>query len=256
MKATDAASTKPSTNETVMPLMDDVKDFSEAEVVSTRFRDMQLRNPDYANLTFEQARHFFEEVKSEYEEIPDSLTFEEALASNFFAERKKRSIVSDDEAYHVNLKAKGRDFANLIKLEKLRRDMIKVTLDLTTKQLAEFLVDFRASNFSGFFNYPIPVSPSMDTESLRHILTSVIGHWTHFELNEIEKQLEEEISMLTKRDKRSMRARFPKLLPKPECQIDLASKISYTPFVLLRVSSSLGLLASLILICKAFCCKK
>jgi len=243
-----------SVNETVTPLQHDAKDFSDAEVAIKRFEAMKLRNPDYAKLTFEEGRQFFEQVKSEFDDIPASMTFEEALASDFLTERKKRSlVVSDDETYHANLQANGKDFANLVQLEKLRKDMIKVTLDLTTKELYDFLVKFEASDYSGFFNYPIPVTKSLDTESLRHKLISAISHWTHFELNEIEKQLEEEIEQLKKRDKRSLK---PSFFNRPQCQIDESYlKLSKTPFILIGISSSLGLLASLILCCKAFCCK-
>jgi len=79
--------------ETVTPLLEDAQDLTEAEVALKKYEEVQLTNSDYANMTFEEARQFFEEIKSEYDDIPASMTFEEALLhSNLFSGRAKRSV--------------------------------------------------------------------------------------------------------------------------------------------------------------------
>ena len=66
---------------------------TEAEIALKKYEEVQLTNSDYANMTFEEARQFFEEIKSEYDDIPASMTFEEALLhSNLFSGRAKRSV--------------------------------------------------------------------------------------------------------------------------------------------------------------------
>jgi len=90
-------------------------------------------------LTFDQARQVFEEVKSEFPDVPETMTFEQALAMNLLSERQKRSvsaeIVSDDEAYHAVLRAKGQDLDDWTRLEGLRTSMIEVVLDVPTEAL-------------------------------------------------------------------------------------------------------------------------
>jgi len=255
-KAGASTTTTNETDTAIQPLLDDVQDFSEVEVARKRFEALQLRSSNYANLTFEDGRQFFEEVKSEYEDIPASMTFEEALAKNLLPERKKRSLlvdmpVSEDEAYHASLKGKGENLADLIKLENLRNAMIQVTKDLSTRELDFYLAEFKKPNSAGFYNYPLQVSDSTDRESLRQLMISAISHWTHFQLNEVQKKIDDEIDQI-KRVKRSSRVR--NFFQKPQCQTQVPT-ISPAPLIFIAVASSLGLLASLLVCCKTFCFK-
>lgn len=162
-KATPAPATS-AKNESVTPL--EVHDFSDAEAAMKRFEEIKPTNPDYANMTFDEARQHFEQFKSDSGDIPPSMTFEEALLKHNFGNgsfRVKRGISFD---------------------------VIKESI-------------------------PKQLLPKLPTAKFS----------------------------------------FARPTPPPQQPDDTVVKINQAPFVFIAVSSSLGLLASLVLCCKSFCCK-
>lgn len=197
----------------------------EAEYALHKFEALKLLNNDYANATFEEARQLFEQIKNENGDIPASVSFEYALINDLLLPAREKRDLSDRLKTAVSLNCSTLSW--LVKrIYPFCSDRNKRSLSSSFRNMTDILEGFRGLKA---FNKTKKVLIDKVLTIPKNLRPVVVPYGCKFPI---------------------IRAQAQVLNPGSNDY-----RISPTPLIFMAVASCLGLLSSLVLICKAFCCK-